>query len=99
MLMPTKWETVTADTPAKLGGAFAMIASALEQREQALQKKVEDDTQNTVAMADLNPQEQHIVKYLLADQFAATQGLTHDQIHDKFPDVAELQDLLTDLTK
>jgi CRP-like cAMP-binding protein/RsiW-degrading membrane proteinase PrsW (M82 family) len=95
---PTRLEAVSADAPVHLGGAFAMIASALEQREQAFQKKFEAAGVMTAEMAELPSEQQEVMKFFIHDQMASAQGVTVELLQAKLTHVVNLPAIVSELT-
>jgi RsiW-degrading membrane proteinase PrsW (M82 family)/CRP-like cAMP-binding protein len=93
---PARWEGVNADTPARLGGAFAMIASALEQREQNIQKKFIDDDAD---LAELPADQQEVMKFFIHDQMASAQGVTLELLQARLGHVNGLPEIVAELTR
>jgi hypothetical protein len=83
------------ETTMKLGGAFSMIASALEQREQTMTKKFTEAGLTATELAELaNDDQRTIMKFLVGDEIAATQGITFDILQAKFAKIHNMAEIL-----
>jgi RsiW-degrading membrane proteinase PrsW (M82 family)/CRP-like cAMP-binding protein len=96
---PATPESSPTDAPMSVGGAFAMVASALEQRDQDVQKKLADTGMMSEDMSELPASHQDVLKIVMQDQIASAQGITVELLQAKLTHIEGVADIVVELTR
>lgn len=97
--LPTGLDDISADATVRLRGAFASITTALERREQSAQQKLTETVPALLSISTLPPEQQEVMKFLMKDQIALSQGITLELLQVKLPHLLNISDLVDDLVK